>query len=289
MKFLNRITYLELCNPKIGFCSWQHGFCSLELFQQRQRGCQVACDCQFFAANGTQFKERQMNQIGEVLRQYATTEVLTVLGTLVMAAVGWKVAKGTLGLMAGIAKKASFMGLASAALLTAGLSMTGFGIGELNSRPSIQEETTNVTGLSNNDLLKIVNNEKAHPELVKVILDYAQARDKSPANEKHGIERASSKKNQKVAFTIEGNKLIPVSLEEPVLSKPYDEITVDPVKEAAHKAEESVVSLPFAWSSIGLGLALAISGVAAFANRNNRRNPDDPHHPNFDSQYKRTA
>jgi len=223
-----------------------------------------------------------MNQIGEFLGQYATKEVLTVMGALVTAWLGWKAAKGSYGMVASIAKKASFMGLASAAMLAVGLGAAGLGIGELNSRPPVKEET-NVVGLSNHDLLKIVGNEKASPELVKAILEYAKARDKSDNKPAPKIEQASTK----VAYRIEDNKLIPVSLEEPVLKTPYEEITIDPVKESVASAEESIVSLPMAWALIGMGIATSISGIAVFANRHNKRNTDDPNHPNFESQFKR--
>lgn len=205
-----------------------------------------------------------MDQIGEVLGQYATKEVLTVMGALVTAWLGWKAAKGTYGMVASIAKKASFMGLASAAMLTVGLGVAGLGIGELNSRPQVKEET-NVVGLTNDDLLEIVDNEKASPELVKAILEYAKARDKS-----------DSKPATKVELAYED----PVKI-------PYEEITIDPVMESAASAEESIVSLPMAWALIGMGFATSISGIAVFANRHNKRNTDDPNHPNFESQYKR--
>ena len=224
-----------------------------------------------------------MNQIGEFLGQYATKEVLTVMGALVTAWLGWKAAKGSYSMVASIAKKASFMGLASAAMLAVGLGAAGLGVGELYSRPEIQEDQS-VVGLSNKDLLRIVSNEKASPELVKAILEYAKARDKAPQPAKTEVEQASS---TKVAYRIEDNKLVPVSLEEPVLRTPYEEITIDPVKEAAVTAEESIVSLPMAWALIGMGIATSISGIAVFANRHNRRNTDDPNHPNFESQYKR--
>lgn len=222
-----------------------------------------------------------MNQIGEFLGQYATKEVLTVLGALVTAWLGWKAAKGSYSMVASIAKKASFMGLASATMLAVGLGAAGLGVGELYSRPAIQEDQS-IVGLSNKDLLKIAANKEANPELVKAILEYAKSRDKAPQPAK--VEQAG---NTKVAYRIEDNKLVPVSLEEPVFRTPYEEITIDPVKEAAVTAEESIVSLPMAWGLIGLGIATSISGIAVFANRHNRRNTDDPNHPNFESQYKR--
>lgn len=208
-----------------------------------------------------------MNQIGEFLGQYATKEVLTVMGALVTCWLGWKAAKGSYSLVAGIAKKASFMGLASAGMLAVGLGAAGLGVGELYSRPEIQQDQS-VVGLTNKDLLQIVNNEKASPELVKAILEYAKVRDREP--------------NQYSSHPSMAKKVTPVSFDEA-----YEEITIDPVKEAAVTAEESIVSLPMAWALIGMGIATSISGIAVFANRHNRRNTDDPNHPNFESQYKR--
>lgn len=207
-----------------------------------------------------------MNEIGEFLGQYATKEVLTVVSVLFAATIGWKAAKAGIGLIASVAKKASFLGLASAGLLAAGLGTTGFGIGELYSRPDVKDQ--NIVGLSNDDLLKIISKENASPELVKAILEYAKNRDKGTTQNSDLIAKNT----------------IPASYDQ----QPYEEITIDPVKEAASNAEESMVSLPIAWALIGLGIASSIAGVTVYGNRNQRRNVDDPHHPNFESQYKRT-
>ena len=150
-------------------------------------------------------------------------------------------------------------------MLAVGLGAAGLGVGELYSRPEIQQDQS-VVGLTNKDLLQIVNNEKASPELVKAILEYAKVRDREP--------------NQYSSHPSMAKKTTPVSFD-------YEEITIDPVKEAAVTAEESIVSLPMAWALIGMGIATSISGIAVFANRHNRRNTDDPNHPNFESQYKR--
>lgn len=208
-----------------------------------------------------------MNQIGEFLGQYATKEVLTVMGALATAWLGWKTAKGSYSMVASIAKKASFMGLASAGMLAVGLGVAGFGVGEINSRPSLKEDSVSTShstiGLSNKDLLEIVKAGEGgfvNPQVVQTILEYAKTRD----------EKTQQTKS---------------SPQEPVLKA--EELTIDPVKEATVNAEESIVSLPIAWSLIGIGIASSISGIAVFANRHNKRNSDDPNHPNFESQYKR--
>jgi len=217
-----------------------------------------------------------MNQIGEILSQYATKEVLTVIGALVTAWIGWKTAKGTYSMVAGVAKRASFLGLASAVLLAAGLGTTGLGIGELNSRPTTEAEAETI-GMSNYDLLRIIKSNKVSPEIVKEVLRYAEIRDVS--------EKELSKINSDTVFRLEEGKLIPVSLDNSVLPVPYEEITIDPVKESSINAEESIVSIPVAWGMIGLGFASTICGLSVFLTRHNRRNTDDPNHPNFDSQY----
>ena len=99
-------------------------------------------------------------QVGQYLSQYATPEVFSVFGTLAALWVGYKIAGKTTSVIAGVAKKASFMGLASALLLTAGLGVTGVGIGELQSRPDTAKKTAVATSLSNADLLKIATSEK---------------------------------------------------------------------------------------------------------------------------------
>ena len=226
-----------------------------------------------------------MQQMGEFLAQHATKEVLTVFGAIAATWVGYKAAKGSLGMIASVAKKASFMGLASALLLAVGLGSTGFGIGELRSRPTQPAIQTN--GIGNAELLKIALTKDHNPETVKAILAYAEQRDG-----KKGKKVASVSEAKLVTFRIEGDKMIPVSTEQPEVKQEaqwpannYDEdyagVTIDPVKESAVKAEESVVSIPIAWSLMGLGLAASLSGFAVFANRHNQRNIADPHHPQY--------
>lgn len=203
-----------------------------------------------------------MNQIGEFLGQYATKEVLTVMGALATTWLGWKTAKGSYSLIANIAKKASFMGLVSVAMLAVGFGITGFGVGEINSRPSLKEVSTSPTavGMSNKDLLEIVKGDLVNPQIVQAILEYAKVRDEK-------VQQAKSSPQESVLIA--------------------EELAIDPVKEATANAEESIVSLPIAWSLIGIGIASSISGVAVFMNRHNKRSSDDPNHPNFEAQYKR--
>lgn len=189
-----------------------------------------------------------MEQIGSFLSQYATKEVLTILGTGVTAWAGWKTAKFSYGVISSLAKRASFLGLASAVLLTVGLGAAGFGVGEINVRPENHGEH----GISNQQLAQIAKTPMISPEVVKEILSYAKARDTGATVETVAVQVPSEGK-----------------------------VTVDPVKESSLKAEESVMSVPTAWSLIGIGIATSVSALAVFATRHNRRNPDDPNHPHF--------
>lgn len=201
-----------------------------------------------------------MYQIGEFLQQFATKEVLTVIGGLVTAWVGWKAASKSLGFVSGIAKKATFMGLAAATMFMVGLGATGLGIGELQTRPESGPVAKKV-GLSNDDLLKIVRNEHPNPDIVKAVLEYAKDRDNKVNKEK-----------TEVASLKIGNKVIPVSLTEN-----YDDsVSVTQVGPIDTKVEESVMPVPYAWSLIGLGLASAISSIAIFRNRYNTPSIYDP-------------
>lgn len=217
-----------------------------------------------------------MDQIGSFLASYATKEVLTVFGAIAASYVGYKAAKGSLGMIANVAKKASFMGLASALLVMVGLGTTGLGVGELRTRPS---QDIHQNGINNAELMKIASSEKITPESLKMILAYAEQRDRKTTRV---IE--TPKKTQLVTFKIEGDRMIPVS--QPVVAEAYDgsdieTVTVDPVREAAATAEESIVPVPIAWSLIGMGIAASLSGFAVFANRHNTRSTSDPHHPNY--------
>lgn len=214
-----------------------------------------------------------MNQMGEFLTQYATKEVFTVIGAIVVAAMGWKAAKGTLGFFGGIAKKASFMGLASTLLVITGMGVTGLGVGEFGSRPS---ESAKQSGLSNDQLVKLLTNEhRVDPDLMKQALDYARERD---------TQAVKKTEEKAIAFRKEGNKLIPVNYEEPVLRVSNDPFNLKTADDTV-VAEESIVSKPIAGMMIGLGLALSSVGSIVYLNRNQRRNTDDPHHPNYDNQY----
>ena len=228
-----------------------------------------------------------MDQFGTFLTQYATKEVMTLLGMAVMLYAGFRVAKGSYGIVTGIAKKASFMGIVSAVMIAAGLGATGFGIGELETRPTPDQHETPVAGLTNVQIERIALSDTAknNPEVIEKLLEYAAKRD-AAASEKVANNHEDA---NFVSFKISGDKI--VKLEQPVKRVAYDEslVTIDPVKEASVKAEESIVSMPIAWTLIGLGIASTISGATVFLNRHNKRNTDDPNHPNYESQYARTG
>ena len=81
-----------------------------------------------------------MENVGELMQQYATKEVLTVVAAIATAWIGWRAAVKSVGMVKGFANKASFAGLTSAFLLIAGFAALGLGIGELASRSSGGEE-----------------------------------------------------------------------------------------------------------------------------------------------------
>lgn len=231
-----------------------------------------------------------MDQLGDLLSQYATKEVMTVFGVLVATFLGWKAAKGTWSLVAGISKKASFLGLAAATLFAAGLGATGFGVGEVFSRPGekVAPALTPGSMLSNADLIRIIENDKHHsPETIKAVLEYAKDRD----------TRTSQKDD--IAYKVRGDQIIPVRLNKEAIPQtipetfqagPYDHFTVDAVKEAADKAEESMLPKPLAYMLILLGFGTTITGATVFFTRHNSRSTSDPHHPNYEAQYaRRTA
>lgn len=226
-----------------------------------------------------------MDQIGTFLSQYATKEVLSVLGAVAVAFAGWKAAKGTWGMVGGMMKKASFLGLAAAALFAVGLGATGLGIGELSSRP--ETKTAPSQGLTNADLLAMVKADKSNnPETLKAVLDYANKRDQGA--QALPVATPATIPVEDVAYKIDGDKIVAVNLKgKDVIPASYDQFTIDPVKEAAVKAEESVMSLPYAWAMILLGLGTTVTGATVFFTRHNKRNPDDPNHPNYEAQYAR--
>lgn len=223
-----------------------------------------------------------MEQVFEFASQYVTKEVISVLALLVTAWMGWKAASKSFSFVAGVARKASYTGIAATGLLAAGLGATGLGIGELWSRPSL--DSTNAVGIDDDKLLKVATDPNTDEAIVKEVLTYASKRD----------ERTSQKMQDKsdLAFVLKINddgtlraektSVVNAGLEIPIAPPTpapltEDEIQVEPVVEAALTAEESLVTIPIAWMLIGLGLAGSIAGTTVFVTRNDRKNPEDAH------------
>lgn len=195
-----------------------------------------------------------MDQIGQFLSQYATKEVITVAAAVLAAYCGWKAAKGAYGVVAGFAKKASFMGLTSAVMLAAGMGAVGLSFGEFSSRPASKSDKPIRIGISDGVLSEIVRDEDAKPEAIMAIMKYAEHRDQQQ------MQMVDRKANQ-----------APLAYE-------LKEVKIDPVDEAAAKAEESIMTKPTAGGIMGLGFATIIAACAVYFNRHSRRNPEDPHY-----------
>lgn len=110
------------------------------------------------------------------IAKYATPEVLTVVGALFTAWIGWKAASKSMGLVGGFIQKCSFLGLTAAVLFVAGLGSTGVGMGEVVARISDSPSKERDVGITDDNLIKMAEkcNDK---ELAKVYLAYAQQRD----------------------------------------------------------------------------------------------------------------
>lgn len=116
--------------------------------------------------------------IASTLSQYITTESVTVVGSLTLAYLGWKVASKGVSMATAIASKATKTGIAgllAAALFMSGIGGVGYSIGELAVQtPDDGKPAAN--GMTDNNLLylaKTTDNE----ELASEILAYAKLRD----------------------------------------------------------------------------------------------------------------
>ena len=119
-----------------------------------------------------------MENIGELMQQYATKEVLTVVAAIATAWVGWRAAVKSVGVAKGFAGKASFAGMTSAFMLIAGFCALGLGIGELASRSGGEEVVEAVeTQLTNEQLVVLATSERTND--LEEILRYAETRDKA--------------------------------------------------------------------------------------------------------------
>lgn len=105
--------------------------------------------------------------------RYATPEVITVVGALFTAWIGWKIAAKSFGLISALAQKASFIGLVTAILCVSGFSSIGLGVGEL-AHWIYQKEP--IEKMDNGHLVEIAAR-GGNSELAETILAYAQQRD----------------------------------------------------------------------------------------------------------------
>lgn len=114
-----------------------------------------------------------------MLSRYATPEVLTVFGTLAVAALGYKVShvllSKSIGIVGSIAQKVGIAGVIATLFAVAGLGGAGVGFGDLVARWSATPRVHSV-GVENAALATMI--EKCpNPEMVRTVLEYARNRD----------------------------------------------------------------------------------------------------------------
>jgi hypothetical protein len=215
-----------------------------------------------------------MENIGEFMQQYATKEVFTVVAALATAWVGWKAATKTVGMAKGFAQKASFAGLTSAFLLFAGFGGIGVGIGELASRSGEVDDPNKPaeTQLTNEELVNLATNSSTDGDRLEEILKYTTARD--------AAARTASTQPLPTKFTDAAGRVWKTSDDQlgtaevasyiPTGGRPYEELpfeVAEQEEQSAIKNDESVMTTPMAWSSIGLGLAALIGSFGVFTTR----------------------
>lgn len=87
----------------------------------------------------------------EILSQYLTREVVTVLCSLGAIYVGWKSTGKLVGLTKSLVKKTSFAGLASACMVVGGLTFIGSGLDTINTQPDELSKAEIANLIVNND------------------------------------------------------------------------------------------------------------------------------------------
>lgn len=200
-----------------------------------------------------------MENIGELMQQYATKEVLTVVAAIATAWVGWRAAVKSVGVAKGFADKASFAGMTSAFLLIAGFAALGLGIGELASRSGdgggegVVEAVE--TQLTNEQLVVLATSERTND--LEEILRYAETRDKA-ARERQILQ------DQKPVAAVFAVSDKPAAIPS---NQPYEELPFEVEEVAIIENEESIMTTPTAWMTIGLGLASLIGSFGVFTTR----------------------
>jgi len=210
-----------------------------------------------------------MEQFGNMIQPYLTTEVASVLAAIAVAWVGWKAAcKGT-QLAGNFASKTSFAGLTAAVMLFAGLGGLGAGIGELRSRtPADQAPQGEETQLTNSELVSLAKDQNVDDDNLTEILKYASNRDK--AARERSRQRVDADGNIWVlaldAKQVQTNN-IAVSYDSQSQDSDLPFEVNEVTDQAAIKNDESIMSTPMAWTTIGLGFASIIGSLGVFFTR----------------------
>lgn len=123
-----------------------------------------------------------MSEFGNLMSQYATPEVMTVVAAAFVLFLGWKIAGGVLGTIGSFTRKMSFAGLSSGLLVLAGLGGMGLGVGELGTRWEVPQSDTLSNGVphvgfTNEELMELSTAENLNDDFARLALEYARTRD----------------------------------------------------------------------------------------------------------------
>ena len=208
-----------------------------------------------------------MQQFGEMIQPYLTTEVVTVLVAMGVAWLGYKAACKVGSVAKDFTSKASFTGLTAAALTIMGLGGIGAGTGELMSRSGNDEPIISQpeTQLTNTELVGLATNCSVDDDNLKQILEYAQRRDTQARIQpalipvRYGQGRIvlieapqSASEEARVIFASDNQR--PQDL-------PFEITSLDEM--AAIRNDESMMTFPMAWTAIGLGIAALVCAGGA--------------------------
>lgn len=250
------------------------------------------------------FADINTQEVVSTLAKFATPEVLTVLGALFTAWVGWKAASKTYGLATAFAQKCSFLGLTAAILFVAGLGSVGVGTGECVARISDSPSKERDVGIADDKLIQMAEkcNDK---EMAKVILAYAQLRDAKNKGKGQGadaerlaglVERTTPENKEAVVALIkymqareerESGQRTLTSQEQALVSTTLLTTGIESEKpvtrttpwyapfsrtDAVTGERNSMISLQAAIGMLCAGLASAVLGVVLYNRRPNNQN-----------------
>lgn len=206
---------------------------------------------------------RVMESIGGIFQQYATTEVFTVFAALITGWLGWKAASKTTSVLKGFAQKIGFGGLVSSILLCSGFGAISLGIGELVSRsPKKIESNKNLNSQLTNKQLVVMSNQQGSNENISEILKYATERDKMVNRINNGV--FVDHKNRKWVLQDSDIKTSDDDFVKTFHQTAYNDLPFKVEEQPTIKNEESIMTLPMACSSIGIGTALIIISSGIF-------------------------